>query len=358
MKKLIKVVVTGAGSPGAAGVIKALRKVSDRNIHIIGLDASPTAVGRAMVDRFYHIPEATDQAFTRTVLDICKRESADVILPLVTKELFKFAEHKTLFDNKGTSVSVSDYEKLVIANNKGRLLEELAQAGFDAPRYRIIKTVEELDEAIRELGYPDNPVCFKPTLSNGSRGFRVLDPSKDRALLLFSEKPNSTYISITDLFDVLKHATRIPEMVVMEYLPGQEYSVDLLADQGKVLTAIPRLREAMVGGITTRGVVVHEQPIIDYASQIVNHLGLHGNIGVQVRLDCNNKPKILEINPRIQGTIIHCVGAGVNLPYLAVKLALGIESEPEELAVKWGTRMTRYWEEIFYDVDGFPYSLQ
>ena len=44
--------------------------------------------------------------------------------------------------------------------------------------------------AAHELGYPDRPVCFKPVFSSGSRGFRVLDPTVDRAhqlLLLLSQ---------------------------------------------------------------------------------------------------------------------------------------------------------------------------
>ena len=42
-----------------------------------------------------------------------------------------------------------------------------------------------------ELGYPDRPVCFKPVFSSGSRGFRILDPTVDRAHQLLNERPGS-----------------------------------------------------------------------------------------------------------------------------------------------------------------------
>ncbi|CAI8701651.1 ATP-grasp domain-containing protein [Brevibacillus sp. IT-7CA2] len=357
MSKDIKVMVTGAGSPGAPGVIKSLRKVSHMNIEIIGVDTSAYATGFPLSDDFYTIPKANDSNFISDVLTICKSEKIDVILPMVTKELLEFAMNKQLFLDSGTIVSVSDYNNLVIANDKGRLLHKLALIGIPTPKSEIVQTAETLKEAIYRLGYPQHSVCFKPTISNGSRGFRILDPNINRASLLFKEKPNSTYTSMNDLFDILEQTDEIPEIIVMEYLPGKEYSVDVLADNGKVVTAIPRLREAMVGGITTSGVVVNETDIIEYASKVVSELGLHGNIGVQIRRNADNEPRILEINPRMQGTIVHCLGAGVNLPYLAIKLVLGIPIEPHELLVKWGTRMNRYWEEIYYDSNGSPYSL-
>ncbi|KQL47313.1 hypothetical protein AN963_18370 [Brevibacillus choshinensis] len=349
--------VTGAGSPGAPGVIKSLRKVSQMHIEIIGVDTSAHATGFPLSDEFYTIPKASDNHFISDVLNICRSEKIDTILPMVTKELLEFSKNKQLFLDSGTVVSVSDYDNLVIANDKGKLLHKLALIGIPTPAFEIVQTAETLKEAISRLGYPQHPVCFKPTISNGSRGFRILDPNINRATMMFKEKPNSTYTSMNDLFDILEHVDEIPEIIVMEYLPGKEYSVDVLANNGKVVTAIPRLREATVGGITTSGIVVKETDIIEYASKVVVELGLHGNIGVQIRRDSNHDPKILEINPRMQGTIVHCLGAGVNLPYLAIKLALGLRIEPHELLVKWGTRMNRYWEEIYFDTYGSPFSL-
>jgi carbamoyl-phosphate synthase large subunit len=357
IERKLKVLLTGAGSPGVPGVIKSLRKVSQIHIEIIGVDASSDAAGFALSDRFYIVPRATDEHFISEILNICQSEQVDVIIPVVTKELLEFSKHKQRFLDIGTIVSVSDYEQLVIANDKGKLLQMLSLAGIPVPEYEIVQTAEKLKAAIYRLGYPRRPVCFKPSVSNGSRGFRILDPGINRAYVLFNEKPNSTYISFNELFDILEQTDEIPEIIVMEYLPGKEYSVDVLADNGKALVTIPRLREATVGGITTRGVAVQETDIIEYAAEIICKLRLHGNIGVQIRRNIDHAPQILEINPRIQGTIVHCLGAGVNMPYLAVKLAIGMQIEPHELCVNWGTRMNRYWEEIYYDCNGSPFTL-
>lgn len=357
LKEHVNVLITGAGAPGAPGVIRSLKKSKDFDIRLIGVDASNNAVGFSMVDQNYRVPKAGDSNFIESVFEICKKEKVDVVLPLVTRELIKFAQYKQQFKEAGITVSVSEYEQLLVANDKGALIRRLDKANISTPKYEIVNSISDFKQAINNLDYPNIPVCFKPTVSNGSRGFRILDPTKDRMNILFNEKPNSTYISYKELFEIVEGREEIPELIVMEYLPGEEYSIDALVNNGKVITAIPRLREKRVEGISTQGIVVKEKDIIDYTTKIVEELGLHGNIGVQVRRDVNNKPKILEINPRIQGTIVHCTAAGVNLPILAVKIALDIDISPQELNVKWGTRMVRFWEEMFYDTDGSSYTF-
>jgi carbamoyl-phosphate synthase large subunit len=57
---------------------------------------------------------------------------------------------------------------------------------------------------------------------------------------------------------------------------------------------------------------------------------------------------IIEVNPRVQGTISAGLGAGINLPVLAIKQELGIPIDEAALQVKWGTRFSRYWNEVFY----------
>jgi carbamoyl-phosphate synthase large subunit len=348
----LTVLITGAGSPGTPGVIKSLRTVKECTLKIIGMDIVSDVPSKALLDKFLVGPKASDPHFIEDCLKLCTTEKVDVILPMVSMELPKFSKHREQFKRIGTKVSVSDYHPLLQAMNKGTLIQALKETGIPVPRSITVNTVMALREAIYALGYPQQPVCMKPTVTDGSRGFRILDSKKDRLELLFYEKPNSVYLSETELFDILKDSSDIPETIVMEYLPFEEYSVDILAKHGEVMIAIPRLREKIADGVSVKSVIVKEDDVIDYASQIVKELGLHGNIGVQIRRDIHHQPKILEINPRIQGTIVHCTAAGVNLPYLAIKLVKGLPISQEELNVLWGTRMARYWDEAYFDENG------
>ena len=196
-------------------------------------------------------------------------------------------------------------------------------------------------------GYPELPVCFKPPVSRGLRGFRILKGDVDRLDLLMNYKPTDVFTTLEDVSKVLKDATPFPELLVMEYLPGKEYSVDVLANKGEALIVIPRLREKLKMGISFVSTTENNEAIIEYSKQVVKLLGLDGNIGLQFKLDGNGIPKIIESNPRVQGTIVLCTAAGVNMVYDAVKLALNEEIEECQEDVKWGVKMIRYWAEVY-----------
>lgn len=352
--KTLRIMMTGAGAPGAPGIIRCYRNNSERSVRVIGCDMNAKIPTIGMLDAFYQIPAAKEPNFISSVLEIAVAENVDVIQPLVTKELEVFAKFEKVFSEKGIAVCISPLEHLEIANNKGYLLERLKENGIQVPKYVKIQKVEEFRGACEELGYPLNAVCFKPTVSNGSRGFRVIDSSHDDYRQLFNEKPNSTHINLESAESILGSRDTIPELLVMEYLPGEEYSVDMLVNRGETLCAIPRKRLKMNGGISTWCKVEKKEDIIIYCIQIAKELKLHGNIGIQVRYDNNNVIKILEINPRVQGSIVCCAAAGVNLPYLAIKQAIG--EEIGDIEVKWGTEMVRYWKEVFYDIEGHAFA--
>jgi carbamoyl-phosphate synthase large subunit len=337
--------MTGAGAPGAAGIIKCLGQ--DPAVRIMAADVNPHAVGRFLTNDFVTIPTAHDPAFADTILSVCREKDIHVVMPLVTKELIPLALRTTDFEMAGAKVLVSSAASLEIANNKSRLYEFLQWRGMTVPAYRIVETVEQFREAVLELGYPEKNVCFKPSVSNGSRGFRILSEQMDELDLLFNYKPSSTYLRLHDAIRILSSGV-FPELLVSEYLPGEEYSVDCLADHGAAKLIVPRSRQKMINGISVEGAFVQDESIISYCTQIIKELQLHGNIGIQVKRSAEGQFLLVEINPRVQGTIAAALGAGINLPLLAVKQELGLPITAEELQVQWGTRFSRYWSEVFW----------
>jgi carbamoyl-phosphate synthase large subunit len=343
--RLINILMTGGGAPGAAGILECLNQ--HPAVHITVVDANPGAVGRYLNDDFETIPSAGDPAFIDSVLALCRQKNIHVILPLVTRELIPLSKQVTAFELAGAKVLVSPTASLEIANNKSSLYEFLQWRGIAVPAFRIVETVEQFKQAVEELGYPAIPVCFKPSVANGSRGFRIIANQADELDLLFNHKPVSTYIGLQDALRILSSGP-FPQLLVSEYLPGEEYSVDCLANHGNPVLVVPRLRKKMINGISVEGEFVKEERIIDYCSQIIRELQLHGNIGIQVKKSTNGDFLLLEINPRVQGTISAALGAGVNLPLLAIQQELGLPIDTVELEVKWGTKFSRYWSEVFY----------
>ncbi len=344
-ERTINILMTGGGAPGAAGIIDCLKKEKSFNIYVV--DADSEAIGKYLGHQFKKVPKAYDSDFIDEMLSICSENKIDVILPLVTKELLPLALRRKEFETLGTKLLCSSFSSLQIANNKSRLYEFLQWRGLKVPEFRVTETIQQFKEAVKELGYPEKQVCFKPSVSNGSRGFRILCENINELDLLFNHKPNTTLLSLENAVRILSSGL-FPELLVSEFLPGEEYSVDCLANLGESILIIPRLRNKMINGISVQGEVKEEKSIISYCQKIIKDLQLHGNIGIQVKQSIDGTFLILEINPRVQGTISANYGAGINMPVLAIKKELNLPIEPEEMKVKWGTKFSRHWSEVFY----------
>lgn len=344
-QETLHILMTGAGAPGAAGILKCLSL--EKRFRVLVADADPEAYGRYLAPDFVQIPEAGDPGFIGALLEICRKRNIRVVMPLVTRELLPLAKSHELFDAAGVKLLVSPAAALEIAVNKSRLYEFLDWRGIAVPDFRVVENLVQFKAAITELGYPGKAVCFKPSLSNGSRGFRIICDRVNEQDLLFNQKPQSLYISEAEAIRILG-ATPFPELLVSEFLPGEEYSVDCLARHGEAVLIVPRLRIKIQQGISVAGEFREEPAIATYCTRIIHDLGLHGNIGIQVHRSAGGQFLVLEINPRVQGSIAAGLGAGINLPVLAVKQELGLAIDAGELKPKWGVRFSRYREEVFY----------
>lgn len=335
--------MTGAGSPGGPGIIKALLK--DSNLNLIVCDSDDLASGKFLGVPFIKIPKANDENFMEEIFKICSSNSINVVFPLVTLELFRFSSVKEEFKKIGVQVIVSEEKYLNIANNKRKLYDHLSYSGISVPLYKVAKNINEIELACNELNYPNSAVVLKPSVSNGSRGVRILSESISEFDLFFSEKPGNLITTLSKVRDILSQ-NEFPELIISEYLPGEEYTVDTIVNNGEVKIVLPRKRLKMVGGISVSGFFVKHDEIIEYSKKIIESMNLDGPIGIQVKADLEGNFKILEVNPRIQGTSVAAIGAGVNLPLLAVYNA--IDSANFDLQIKWGTGFVRYYEELFY----------
>ena len=223
------------------------------------------------------------------------------------------------------------------------------------PEFYIVKSIQEFEEKAKLLGYPERKICFKPPISNGLRGFRIINDSADKMHSLINEKPNNVYIGYDEFLQIAKDADYFPELLLMEFLPGEEFSVDVMVDNGKCHAVIPRSRDKIKMGISFVGTTVEDEEIIKYSKQLVESLNLNGNIGLQFKRDINGIPKIIESNPRVQGTIVLCTASGYNMVYNSVKAALG--EELINYKISWNTKMIRYWDEIFINNSGESFKL-
>ena len=332
----IKVLITGGGAPGIMGTLYSLKNNFDnRRVKTVCVDMDSGAVGRYICDSFYQVPPASSPDFISAVQDVCRRENVDVVLPQVTAELLKFANARKEFEEEGTVVATSSSNAIINANNKFNLIRISEKLNVPYPKYRLVRTWNELTDAGEDFGYP---FAVKPPEGNGMRGFRVVHKSYNARERFFKDKPDSTNIDLDTLHRII--GDEFPELLVMEYLPGLEYTVDVLSSK-EVNVVVPRLRRKIRSGITFVGETERREDIIDYVRKLTKKIGLEYAHGFQFKFDGSGTPKILESNPRVQGTMVLSTIARANVIYGAVKIALG-EDLPEIKPV-WGARLVRYW---------------
>lgn len=344
MQPKVNVLMTGGGAPGAPGIIQCLLKADWINL-TVG-DANGEAIGKWLHPAFVTLLSANHPQYIDHLLDVCKKHDIHLILPLVTKELFPLSAAKNKFEKEGIKILVSEEDALNVANNKLATYQYLQEKKIPLPQFFAASSTEEFKKGAEALGFPQKEFCFKPSVSNGSRGFRIVSETHDAADLLFNQKPYQSFISYEEAIKILS-LKPFPQLLLSDFLPGEEYSVDCLAIKGKAQMVLPRLRIKMVNGISTAGKFIQDKEIIDYCSKIIAAIDLHGNIGIQVKRDSNGKPLLLEINPRVQGSIVTALGAGINLPLLAIEQELGMAIELDKLDVRWGTGFLRYWTEVY-----------
>jgi carbamoyl-phosphate synthase large subunit len=339
--KPITVMVTASGAPGTAALLRALRENGEREVRLVGTDMSERAVGRHLCDSFHIVPGGADPAFPDAMLDVAKRESVDAILPQSSFDLEGLAEHVDRFP---MPVLVSSPDAIHRSNDKAETYAMLHRIGVPAPKFKRVNGAHEVDAAARELGYPDRPVCFKPVFSSGSRGFRILDPTVDRADQLLNERPGSVSMRLEEAVELLPDEGG-PDLLVMELASGGERTIDGIGDGREIVLGHPKTREAMRAGLAMYFVTLDDPELMRIGNQLVEELAIEHFFNIQLVGDY-----VIEINPRIS-TIVY--QEDLNIPYLGVKRALGEISDDElrtyATRIRPGRTALRYFDQLEFD---------
>ena len=342
----IRLMLTSVGGLVSPGIIESLRR-ADETVYIVGIDMQPDAIGFYFVDKSHVVPRGDSSDYIPCLMEMAKKENVQVIVPCSDEELLSISKTKSDFGREGIIPLCSDYETVSIAIDKGTMLEFLKTQAVPTPRFYLPKNTDALIRGAEALGYPDNPVVVKPRRSRGGRGFRILKEQID----LFGSR-DSHFIKLNHLIEIIKEYEEFPSIVLMEYLPGEEYSVDALADNGESIYIVPRKRIQAIGGPSQIGEVVHNGEVVDMVRSIIKAFKLDFNVNVQLKYSkqSEGQPLVYEINPRISGTIVANEAAGVNLLYYGIRKAMGLDI-PGHVRLK-EVRMIRYLKEYFIYGDG------
>ena len=337
----LRVLLTATGAPGAARLVRALQRNGERELAVIGTDMSERSGGRFLCDEFHVVPPGSSDEFAPAVAELAQREGADVVFPQSSGEVVRFAAGRELFP---MPLMIASAAAIAACDDKAATMALAERAGVRAPRALLARTPEEFRGAAAELGYPGRDVCMKPPQAKGSRGFRILSANVDRRWALLEARPGPLPLSVDDALDAIGDED-FPPLLVMELVTGKEHTVDGICRGGRMVLGHAKTREAMRAGLAMYFETAEQPELEAAARRLVAELALDWFVNVQFIGE-----HLLEINPRIS-TIVY--QDDLNLPYLAVRHAVG-ELDEEQLAsyqaaVRPTRRALRYYDQVEYD---------
>jgi hypothetical protein len=144
------------------------------------------------------------------------------------------------------------------------------------------------------------PAFAKPDAGSGGRGARLVSDARDLAAALGEG------------------------LLVTEYLPGLEYTVDCVGDATGRLLGFNVRERALIGRSISLGTRGHHDPDIDAAvARIADRLRIAGPWFAQFKRRDDGTPVLLEINTRVAGSMAHTRLAGLNIPLMSLFSFMG-----------------------------------
>ena len=307
-----KILVTGAGGAAAISVWKSLGGIA--TLHMADMDDCASGLYLVPEAQRLLLPRGDSPQFAAFVLAECKRRGIHLLIPTVDAELLPLSLARASFNEAGIQVAVAEPDVLVIIRDKAALLSRAT--GVVPVPWSVVWDASSPQELTSW------PAFAKPRAGSGSRDLMMIRTRED-----------------------LAQVPRNGEFVVQEWLPGEEFSVDVYVSRaGVALASVPRIRMKTDSGIAVTARTVLASDVARSAVALVTTLGLPLVANVQFKRDVNGVAKLLEINPRFPGTLPLTAAAGIDIPRLMLD-DFSNRALPTSLLPFAEVMTVRYWTE-------------
>jgi len=309
------VLIPGAGGAAGIGAIKSLRMCKFKG-KIVATDANVLSAGLYLADKGYAVPLANDPSFLKEALKIIENERIGIILPTSGFDIVPYSKNKKVLESECVIPVMSEYEVMMTCLNKEKFYYKLKDK-FDLPYTTTVPSKMDIF-----------PCVVKPIFGKGSKNVFICHDEQELERIL----------------------SRYNDMIIQEYLPDKEYTIDVLSDlDGRALLAIPRERIEVKAGISFKGKIILDEILQEKCLRIAEYLRIKGPSCMQMKCDKEGVPKLTEVNPRMGGGTIMTTYAGVNFPELIIKM---VNEEKIKIPKIKEITMVRYYEEVILDKKG------
>lgn len=250
-------------------------------------------------------PQSDPERYAIELASLAGRVGAAAVLPATESTLRALSGREHLFPRP---VGTCGVERLERATDKGELSPAGARVGLPAPPAVELSAGDDLSGV--EL-----PVVVKPIRSVVERADGTLQ---------------TVDVTRADDLETLRRALEAQPgpMLVQRYVEGTLGAVAGVAWEGDVLVTSHQ-RSARIWppgrGITAYGRTVAPDPALDRSvRELLTWVGWSGIFQVQV-IHGEERPWLIDLNPRIYGSIGLAISAGLNLPAIWADLLLGRE---------------------------------
>jgi hypothetical protein len=308
----------GVEKHGFPGELKILLSHSDSRF-----------VARPLADLFFEDARKTDpDEYVDWCLSVCRDRGVDVFWP--GRGAPRIIGRKAEFEALGVRLMVpASEENLGVLNDKALFYKNLSElksleslkdskgASPGIPKWFEATNFEEFEKAAELMLVEKRNFCFKPAKSIYGLGFKIIREKRDPLRSFLSND-----VAGCDLEEA-KSRLRVPpekfvKLLVMERLPGPEYSLDCLSKGGKLIKVSIRKKPKWAGWPEK---LIKDDCLTSVAEILAERFKLSHIFNLQI-MDSKEGPRILEINPRMAGGLYFSCLAGINYPYWALRLAM------------------------------------
>ena len=315
----------------------ALVNLSGHGLRVAVSDES--RIGMCQFSRYrrgrfrYPSPFRSEERFVGALARFAAEHGVRVLLPS-HDETEVIARHRERFP-ADLRIPVASLEQLSVANDKSRIQEIAAGCGVRTPERLTYTAIDDLRATLAARA--EQPLVVRLRRGNSAKG--VFYPRSNAEVVRVVEELVQRYGLAAD---------RLP--VVQEYVHGEGWGVSCLYWHGERIVHFThrRLREKTASGGTSTLRDHHPNPVIEaMAFTVLDHLRWHGLAMVEFKHDPRTgQAWLIEINPRLWGSIHLAVSAGVEFPYVTYLCAT---AGPEAARRYQQSRTVRYpWRARWY----------